>query len=146
MQQQNDSPALTSEKQVRELASLFIRMSEAIHHALRELAGSRSQNAASAYALLTEEYALRSRANMLMIEASRFARPGLAITQQEMLNTIDAMNSKLKGAHTLEELTEIIIGVVLFANSIASQKNHIVTFLLNDLKSSVDKFDTIAEK
>lgn len=146
MQQQNDSPALTSEEQVRELASLFIRMSEAIHHALRELAGSRSQNAASAYALLTEEYALRSRANMLMIEASRFARPGLTITQQEMLNTIDAMHSKLKGAHTLEELTEIIIGVVLFANSIASQKNHIVTFLLNDLKSSVDKFDTIAEK
>jgi hypothetical protein len=146
MQQQNDSPALTSEEQVRELASLFIRMSEAIHHALRELAGSKSQNAASAYALLTEEYALRSRANMLMIEASRFARPGLNTTQHEMLDIVEKIHSKLKSACTLEELSEIIIGVILFANSIASRKNHIVTFLLNDLKSSVDKFDALAEK
>lgn len=137
MQQQNDLQALTSEVQVRELASLFIRMSEAIHHALRELAGSRSQNAASAYALLTEEYALRSRANMLMIEANRFARPGLDTTQQEMLNTLEAIYAKLKSACTLVELSEIIIGVVLFANSIASPKNHIVSFLLDDLRKTV---------
>lgn len=139
MKQNIDAQALTSDEQVRELASLFIRMSEAIHHALRELAGSKSQNAASAYALLTEEYALRSRANMLMIEASRFARPGLDTTQQEMLNTLEAIYTKLKSACTLEELSEIIIGVVLFANSIASPKNHIVSFLLNDLKTAVIK-------
>lgn len=139
MKQNIDAQALTSDEQVRELASLFIRMSEAIHHALRELAGSKSQNAASAYALLTEEYALRSRANMLMIEASRFARPGLDTTQQEMLNTLEAIYTKLKSACTLEELSEIIIGVVLFANSIASPKNHIVSFLLNDLKKAVIK-------
>lgn len=139
MKQTIDAQALTSDEQVRELASLFIRMSEAIHHALRELAGSKSQNAASAYALLTEEYALRSRANMLMIEANRFARPGLDTTQQEMLNTLEAIYAKLKSACTLEELSEIIIGVVLFANSIASPKNHIFSFLLNDLKKAVIK-------
>ena len=139
MHDQNGKQALESEEQVRELASLFIRMSEAIHHALRELAGSQSQNAASAYALLTEEYALRSRANMLMIEASRFARPGLDATQQEMLSTLEAIYIKLKSACTLDELSEIIIGVVLFANSIASTKNHIVCFLLNELKTATSK-------
>jgi hypothetical protein len=139
MQQQIDSKALASEEQVRELASMFIRMSEAIHHALRELACSKSQNAVSAYALLTEEYALRSRANMLLIEAGRFARPGLDISQQEMLSTLEAIYTKLSSACTLEELSEIIIGVVLFANAIASPKNHIVTFHLNDLKNTPSK-------
>lgn len=139
MKTQIDAHALDSDEQVREIASLFIRMAEAIHQSLRELAGSKSQNAASAYALLTEEYALRSRANMLMIEASRFARPGLETTQQEMLDTLEAIYAKLKSACTLEELSEIIIGVVLFANSIASPKNHIVSFLLNDLKKAVNK-------
>jgi hypothetical protein len=139
MQQTNESQALTSEEQVRELASLFIRMSEAIHHALRELAGSRLQNSASAYALLTEEYALRSRANMLMIEPVRFARRGLGPTQHDMLSTLESIYTKLKSACTLEELSEIIIGVVLFANSIASPKNHIVSFLLNDLKTTANK-------
>lgn len=139
MHNQGVVQALESEEQVRELALLFIKISEAIHHALRELAGSRSQNAASAYALLIEEYALRSRANMLMIEARRFARPGLDTTQQEMLRTLEAIYMKLKSACTLDDLSEIIIGVVLFANSIASTKNNIICFLLNDLKTTICK-------
>jgi hypothetical protein len=102
---------------------------------LRELASGESQNAAPAYALLTEEYALRSRANMLMIEPSRFARSGLNTTQQEMLGTLEAIYLKLKGACTLDELSEIITGIVLFANSIASKKNHVVSFLIDDLRN-----------
>jgi len=136
MQKQDESQALASEEQVRELAFLFIRMSEAIHHALRELANGKPHNAARAYALLTEEYALRSRANMLMIEPSRFARPGLNTTQHEMLGTLEAIYVKLKSACTLDELSEMIIGVVLFANSTASRKNHIASFLLNELKKA----------
>lgn len=139
MHNQDETQALSSELQIRELALLFIKMTEAIHLALRELAGSKSQNAASAYALLTEEYALRSRANMLMIEAGRFARPGLDLTQQEMISTLEAIYTKLKSACKLDELAELIIGVVLFANSVASTKNHIISFLLNDLKKTVYK-------
>jgi hypothetical protein len=129
--------ALATAEHVRETAALFIRMSEAIHHALRELAGSNSENSSSAYALLTEEYALRSRANMLMIEATRFAHPGLGITQQEMLNTLEAIYVKLESACEPNELSEIIIGVVLFANSIVSTKNNIIHFLLSELKSTL---------
>lgn len=136
MQKQNELQALASEEQVHELALLFIRMSGAIHDALRELAGGEPKNAAPVYALLTEEYALRSRAHMLMIEPSRFARPGLETTQREMLDTLEAIYVKLKSACTLDELSEMIMGVMLFANSTASRKNHIATFLLNDLKKT----------
>jgi hypothetical protein len=139
MLKQNDPQALASAEQVRELALLFIRMSEAIHHALRELSGRKSQDASFAYALLTEEYALRSRANILMIEANRFARPGMNTTQQEMLDTLEAIYTRLKNACTSDELSELIISVVLFANSIASKKNSIISFLLNELKEVVYK-------
>lgn len=137
MQIQNDSQALTSAEQVREVAALFIRMSDAIHQSLRGLAGSNSQDAVSAYALLTEEYVLRSRANMLMIEASRFGRSGLQKTQQELLSTLEAIYTKLKTACTVNELSDLIIGVVLFANSIVSTKNHVISFLLSDLEKTI---------
>jgi hypothetical protein len=138
MHTENKSQALASPDQVRELALLFIRISEAVHHALRELSSSKSQNAASAYALLTEEYALRGRANMLMIEAGRFARHGLDTTQREMVDTLEAIHQKLKSGCASDELAELIIGVVLFANSVASTKNHVVSFLLVDLQKTLE--------
>lgn len=137
MHKQNISQALASEEQVRELASVFIKISEAIHQALRELTVGEQKNAAPAYALLTEEYALRSRANMLMIEPNRFARPGLETTQQEMLDTLEAIYLKLKSACAVEDLSEMITSVLLFANSTASKKNYIATFLLEDLKKLI---------
>lgn len=137
MQRHDALEALSTADQIREISTIFIKMSEAIHHALRELSGSKSQNAASAYALLTEEYALRSRANMLMIEAERFARPGLAVTQKDMVATLEVIYVKLKSTCSVDELAELIIGVELFANSVASTKNHVISFLLDELKNLV---------
>lgn len=131
--QPNEPRALSSEEKVRELALLFIRITEAIHHTLKKHSASDPSLAAGAYALLTEEYALRSRAQTLLIEPGRFVHVGLNTTQQEMLGALEGIYAKLINACTLDEISEIVISVVLFANSTASRKSGVITFLLDDL-------------
>jgi hypothetical protein len=134
-----ESNALQSEQQVRELALSIMRACGAIHDALRELSGTvRREDNALPYALLTEEYALRSRANTLLIEAKRLARPDLAIRQQDMLEILEMLDNRIKNASSLQEVAELINSAILFANSIMSMKAPVISFLLLDLKQTVN--------
>lgn len=131
--------ALQTEQQVRELALSIMRACGAIHDALRELSGTaKKEDAALPYALLTEEYALRSRANTLLIEAKRLARPGLEIRQQNMLEVLELLDTRIKNSSSLQEVAELINSAILFANSVMSMKAPVVSFLLEDLKQTVN--------
>lgn len=133
------SDALQTEQQVRELAFSIMRACGAIHDTLRELSGAASkEDNTLPYALLTEEYALRSRANTLLIEAKRLARPGLAISQQEMLGILETLDRRIKAASSLRELAELINSATLFANSVMSMKTNVISFLLSDLNQTVN--------
>jgi hypothetical protein len=135
MPQENLVSALSSEEHVRQVALRISKMSEAIHHTLRQLAENRSDsNSSTLYALLTEEYALRARANILLIGAKLFVRADFPITQQEMLSTLDDVESALTTVWPQEEFTELLVALMLFANSISSHNNKIISILLNHLK------------
>ena len=139
MENCTESDALQNEQQVRELAFSIMRACGAIHDTLRELSGVASkEDNTLPYALLTEEYALRSRANTLLIEARRLARPGLAISQQEMLGILETLDRRIKAASSLRELAELINSATLFANSVMSMKTNVISFLLSDLNQTVN--------
>lgn len=110
-------------------------MSEAIHHALRQLAQSLQQHDSSAaYVLLTEEYALRARTNILQVEARRFARTDFPISQDEVMTVLDEVDRALAIVRSPDELTEVIVSLVLFATSIACRNSSITALLLRELK------------
>jgi hypothetical protein len=127
--------AFYSDEQVRQVAVRISSMSEAIHHALRQLAQSLQQHDSSAaYVLLTEEYALRARTNILQVEAQRFARTDFPISQNEVLAVLDEVDRALTIMRSPEELTELIVSLVLFATSIACRNNSITALLLRELQ------------
>jgi hypothetical protein len=127
--------AFSSEQDIRQIAQRITGMSEAIHHALRQLAQDLPQrDSSAAYALLTEEYALRARVNILQVEAKRFARPDFPATQQDVIAVLDNVDEVLRGARSPEELTELIVSLVLFATSIACRNNATISLLLDSLK------------
>ena len=96
MQHTTATQALSSTESVREIAMQVMRMSEGIHQALRQhTTTSADPNTISAYALLTEEYALRARASMLLIEAQRLARPDFPVNQEKVLATLAQVEAKL---------------------------------------------------
>jgi hypothetical protein len=139
MENHMESNALQSEQHIRELALSIMRACGAIHDTLRELSGTASkEDNTLPFALLTEEYALRSRANTLLIEAKRLARPGLAVTQQEMLAVLETLDNRIKTVLSLRELAELINSATLFANSVMSMKANVISFLLEDLRQTVN--------
>lgn len=138
MDSSKNSKALESEQQVRELALSLMRVSGAIHDALRELSSAaKKEDNSLPYALLTEEYALRSRANTLLIEAKRLSRPDLAFLQQDMLGVLETLDSRIRNISSLTELAELITCASLFANSIMSKKANIIQFLLDEMAKTV---------
>jgi len=134
--------ALQTEQQVRELALSIMRACGAIHESLRELSGkAEKENSTLPYALLTEEYALRSRANTLIIEASRLARAGITFSQQEMLETLELLDERIKETTSLKDLAELINSATLFANSAMSMQPSVLSFLLKNLQGAVNKIE-----
>ena len=139
MQQTMESNAFSSGECVREIALRLMHMSEAIHHALRKLtsAPSAASSGTSPYALLTEEYALRARANILLIEADRLARPGVSASQARVLAILDEVGTALAQSHSSDEMNELIAGLLLFTSAVISRRNQIIVVLLENLQQTV---------
>jgi hypothetical protein len=137
--------AFSSEQHVRQIAQRIGAMSGAIHEALRQLAQNlQHHDPSAAYALLTEEYALRARVNIMQVEAKRFARPDFPATQQDVLAVLDNIDEVLRSSRSPEELTELIVSLVLFATSIAGRNNAIIALLLDGLKQQATSDRTVA--
>lgn len=129
--------ALSSERKVHEVAKAIASLSEAVHQALRRLSlNILSSDSVTPYALLTEEYAIRARANILLVDAKRFVIQDLNIMHGELIAFLNKMESKLNEVKCLDELSELVVGLMLFSNSIVSKKERVITFLLQELKDS----------
>jgi hypothetical protein len=139
MQQITGSNAFSSGERVREIALRLMHMSEAIHHALRQLTSrpSTEHSSTSPYALLTEEYALRARASILLIEADRLARPSFPVSQATVLDILGQVETTLSQANSADDMNELIAGLLLFTSSIISRRNQIIAVLLENLQQTV---------
>jgi len=129
--------ALSSREKVQEVAEIIESLSESAHHALRRLSFNIvSSDPVRSYELLTEEYALRARARILTIDAKRFVNQDLCVVHVELIAFLFQLNRKLNDVKCLDELSELIIGLLLFSNSIVSKKGPVISFLLQDLRNS----------
>lgn len=139
MQHTMPTQAFSSAESVREIALHVMQMSEAIHHALRQLtsAPSADQTSPSPYSLLTEEYALRARANMLLIEAARLARPDFPVSQGTVLEILNRVETRLSQSASVEQLSDMIVALLLFTSSIISRRNQVISTLLENLEETV---------
>ncbi|WP_348697881.1 hypothetical protein [Duganella fentianensis] len=130
--------ALGSEQDVRDIALMLVRLCGEIHEALRRSTCGKEENTSTLpYALLTEEYALRSRANTLLIEAKRFARQDLSCPQQNILDTLQATHARFETVTSLQQLADLINCVMLFANSLMSRNGKVTMYLLDELNQTV---------
>jgi hypothetical protein len=128
--------AFSSEDAVKEIAQEIIHMSDVIHRVLRGLSPNiiTDENFTS-YALLTEEYALRSRANILLIDAKRFVFMDSGISQDELIKSLSKIEEKFNSVTCLKDLSMLIVALMLFANSIVSKHKRIISFMFAELNS-----------
>lgn len=130
--------ALGSEQNVRDIALMLVRLCGEIHEALRRSSCTKAENPPTLpYALLTEEYALRSRVNTLLIEAKRFARQDLSFSQQDILDVLQAAHAQFEAVTSLQQLADLINSIMLFANSLMSRNGKVIGYLLDELRQTV---------
>ena len=127
--------AFSSEEKVQEFANNIIRISDATHHALRRLSNEILTNdSITSYGLLTEEYALRSRANILKIEAKRFVILDSALLQSELAASLVKIEEMIGNVSTLSKLADLLIAILLFANSVVSRRNNVIEFMYSEMQ------------
>jgi hypothetical protein len=135
MNTKNELRAFSSEEKVQDIATIILRMSDTIHDALRRLSTNVIDSSPiSSYALLTEEYALRARARIILEEAKRLVIQDFEMSQEELISLLTKIKLKFNTVSCIEDLSELLVGMMLFSNSIVSKKSQIISFLLDDLK------------
>lgn len=126
-------PALSSHEDVTEFAHSLLRVSDQLHRTLRQLTSVARNDSGTAYALLTEEYGLRARTNILLHDGARHRLDGLSFSQQDLLRTLEQVGRHIENADSLETLSSTVSDLATFATSISPGKEKIVNFLAGEL-------------
>lgn len=130
----SDKQAFSSEEKVKEVASLLIFLSGKVHDTLRRLSpDDATSTLLTPYALLTEEYALKFRANILLTDAGRFVILDFETPHDKLMAALSEIESKLNGVSNLDDLSDLLSGLTLFSNSIISKKKQIISLLFENL-------------
>ena len=125
--------ALTTPDDIIALAEALSRLADGLHDTLRRLTAAPSGDATTAYALLTEEYALRARTNILRNDAQHHTLDGLSFEQAALMKTIEQIDADLKSATTLPAIRSLLSDLMTFASSINPGKAKVVNFLAQEL-------------
>lgn len=131
--------ALQTSEDVQELSNALHVVADKLHHTLKEMTAKSTPDSSLAYALLTEEYALRARINILSNDSERHTVPGLNFTQSALLDLLDEKTLQLAQAHSHETLRLIVSDLVLFASSIVPGKAKVINFLVADMGMVLDR-------
>ncbi|HRQ58630.1 MAG TPA: hypothetical protein PLN31_14550 [Azoarcus taiwanensis] len=133
MKLSTQQPALATAENVSALANALSKLADKLHHTLRRLTAEPSGDATIAYALLTEEYALRARANILHNDAGQHTLPDVNFSQAALIETLEAVERRLGEASSLEVVQSIVSDLITFASAINPGKAKVLNFLAQEL-------------
>lgn len=136
----NPDRALSKPEHLIEVAVLFSEIADALHHSLRGLSDKDKVSTEKTFALITEEYGLRTRLGIL--KGDRFNRSvvGVAVSQESLLELLTGIPLLLSKIQTIDELASLINSISVLCVSIFPGKERVIDFLISELTTSVEKF------
>lgn len=132
-------PALSGVGSVKSLAEKLQSITSEIHATLRRFAISPDTAKDSGYELLTEEYGLRVRSNILFHNAKKHVVSGVEFSHEDMMVLLEKVRIAVANATTIESLTALVVCVITFASSIWPGRSKVVNFLILDLAEKLDE-------
>lgn len=133
MVQESSRTALSTVEDVMALAGALTSVGDKLHEALRRLTISQSGDTSLAFALLTEEYALRARINVLQNDAAHHVIADVNFSQGALLSTLRNVEMQLTQAESLERVRSTLSDLITFASSVTPGKAKVVNFLAVEL-------------
>jgi hypothetical protein len=123
------APALATLKDVTEFANLVIALADSVHSALKRLSTSSSKDPDLGYSVLTEEYAIRARANILLNDSARHTVENPGFRQFELRNYVVTTNRRIEECTSLAELLTVSTDLITFVSAISSGNARILKIL-----------------
>ena len=139
MNSSSTKPALLTPQDVQELSQGLTHVADALHNALRTLTANPNPDPSLAYALLTEEYALRARINILINDLDRHTVSGLTFSQTELLRLLDEKSRQVVETDSLETVRSVVSDLITLASAIVPGKARIINFLVAEMSANLER-------
>lgn len=123
------APALATLEDVTEFARMVLATADSVHTALKRLSASSAKDPDIGYSVLTEEYAIRARANILLNDSARHTVENLGFSQASLQVFMDSMDKRIDGCVSLVGLLSASTDLITFASAVSSGNKRILEVL-----------------
>ena len=135
---ENLTGALSSTEDLVAIADLMSKIADTLHHTLREISDLQSVPSEKLYALITEEYGLRTRLGILRGDRSNRVVEGVEITQKELESLLLRVIESIKNTRSLEVLGSLVNFMSVLCIAIFPGKSRVLNFLISELSTEID--------
>ena len=131
--------ALSTPNFVIEVSESFGLIAESLHHALRQISDQATVSTEKAYALITEEYGLRTRLGILRSDAFNRTVQVVGVSQEGLTDLLKQTAIFIKNSRSVEEIAFVVNTVSALCVSIFPGKQKSVDFLIAQLQSDIER-------
>ena len=130
--------ALSTTEDLLAIADLMSKIADTLHHTLREIADLQSVPSEKLYALITEEYGLRTRLGILRGDRSNRLVEGVEISQKELEALLLRVIEAIKKTRSLEVLGSLVNFISVLCIAIFPGKRKVLNFVISELLIEID--------
>lgn len=121
--------ALATLEDVTEFARMVLATADSVHAALKRLSASSAKDPDLGYSVLTEEYAIRARANILLNDSVRHTVADAGFSQADLRHFMVSTTKRIGECTSMAELLSTSTDVITFASAVSSGNARILTHL-----------------
>lgn len=136
---ENLTGALSTTEDLIAIADLMSKIADTLHHTLRAISDVQSVPSEKLYALITEEYGLRTRLGILRGDRSNRVVEGVEITQKELESLLVRVTETINKTRSLEVLGSLVNFISVLCIAIFPGKSRVLNFVISDLLIEIDK-------
>lgn len=114
------APALVTLEDVTEFARMVLATADSVHAALKRLSASSAKNPDLGYSILTEEYAIRARANILLNDSARHTVENAGFSQANLRKFMGSLDKRVEECVSMADLLSASTDLITFASAVSS--------------------------
>jgi hypothetical protein len=130
--------ALATTEDLVSVADLMSKIADKLHQTLRAISDLQSVQSEKLYALITEEYGLRTRLGILRGDKTNRVVVGVAISQSDLEALLIRVTDEIGKTRSLEVLGSLVNHVSLLCIAIFPGKSRVLNFVISELASEIE--------
>ncbi len=134
----NSVGALSVPEHLVSVADAMSRIADTLHQSLRVIADHQSVPSEKLYALITEEYGLRTRLGILKGDKSNRVVEGVSMGQDELELLLHRVMEVIRVTRSIEKLGSIVNYISVLCICIFPGKSRVLNFVISELSKEIE--------